>query len=143
MDRHLITVEIRVECRADERMDPYGVALYEDRLKCLYPKPVQGRRPVEHYGMIFNNLVKNIPNFQLSPFHHLLRALYAVDKALLLKFFYYERFEKFERHLLRKAALIKFKFRPHDYDASAGIIDALAQKVLPEPSLLPLQHVAQ
>src|SRR5262249_12515050 len=48
-----------------------------------------------------------------------------------------------ERHLLRQAALVELELGAYDDDRAAGIIDALAQEVLPEAALLALQHVGE
>ena len=61
----------------------------------------------------------------------------------LFKPFIYSKLEQFERHLFRQPALMQLQFRADDDDRAARIIDALAQKVLAEPPLLALEHVAQ
>src|ERR687885_381638 len=54
-----------------------------------------------------------------------------------------ERLEQFERHLLRQPALVQLQLRTdHDHRA-AGIVDALAEQVLPEAALFALQHVGE
>ena len=52
-----------------------------------------------------------------------------------------ERLEQFQRHLLRQPALMKLQFRTNHDHRAAGIIDALAQQVLPETALLALEHI--
>ena len=46
MHRHLVAVEVRVERRGHQRMQPYRAALYQNRLKRLYAEPVQRGRAV-------------------------------------------------------------------------------------------------
>ena len=46
MDRHLVAVEVGVECGTYQRVQTDGAALYQDRLKRLDAQTVQGRRTV-------------------------------------------------------------------------------------------------
>src|SRR5690606_27241814 len=54
-----------------------------------------------------------------------------------------ERLEQLQRHLLRQAALMQLQFRADDDHGTAGIVNALAEQVLPEAALLALQHVGE
>ena len=54
-----------------------------------------------------------------------------------------ERLEQLERHLLRQPALVQLQLRPDDDDRTARVVDALAEQVLTEPSLLALQRIGQ
>src|SRR5258707_1893731 len=54
-----------------------------------------------------------------------------------------ERLEELERHLLRQTALVEFQFRADDDHGAAGIVHALAEKVLAETALLALERVGQ
>src|SRR3989338_4093335 len=63
--RHLVSVEIRVERSAYQGMYSYSIAFYQDGLECLYSKSMQGRRPIEHYRMVFYDIVEDIPHLQL------------------------------------------------------------------------------
>src|SRR6185295_316905 len=47
------------------------------------------------------------------------------------------------RHLLGKTALVQAQRRADDDDGAARVVDALAEQVLPEATLLALEHVAQ
>ncbi len=48
-----------------------------------------------------------------------------------------------KRHHLGQAALVQLELRTDDDDRTAGVVDALAEQVLTEPSLLTLQHVRE
>src|SRR5439155_24088471 len=54
-----------------------------------------------------------------------------------------ERLEQLERHLLGQAALVQLQVVADDDDRAAGVIHALAEEVLPEPPLLPAEHVRE
>ena len=54
-----------------------------------------------------------------------------------------ERLEEFQRHLLRQTALMQLELGPDDDDRTAGIIDAFAEQVLPETTLLALEHIGK
>ena len=71
-------------------------------------------------------------------------ALLIVDvEPLLLEPVVDERLEELERHLLRKAALVELQLRADDDDRAARVVDALAEQVLAEAALLPLEHVGE
>ena len=57
MHRHLVAVEVRVERRGHQRMQPYRAALYQNRLECLYAEPVQRGRAVEQHGPIPHHIL--------------------------------------------------------------------------------------
>jgi hypothetical protein len=54
-----------------------------------------------------------------------------------------ERLEQLERHLLRQPALVQLELGTDHDDRAAGIVDALAEQVLPEAALLALEHVGE
>src|SRR6202030_2941040 len=54
-----------------------------------------------------------------------------------------ERLEELERHLLGQATLMQLELGTDHDDRAAGVVDALAQQVLPEPALLALEHVGE
>ena len=75
MDGHLVAVEVGVEGRADEGMDLDGLALDEDGLEGLDAQTVERRRAVEHHGMLFDDLLEDVPNRSLFALDHALGAL--------------------------------------------------------------------
>ncbi len=72
---HLIAVEVGVEGRADERMQLDRLALDQHRLEGLDAKPVQGRRAIEHDGMLADHLVEDVPDLRLFLFDQFLGLL--------------------------------------------------------------------
>ena len=63
---------------------------------------------------------------------------FGIDKLL-----HDERLEQFERHELRQTALMQFEGRTTHDDRTAGVVDALTEKVLTESALLALKHVGK
>ena len=61
-----------------------------------------------------------------------------VDKTL-----HDERLEQLERHQLGQTALVQLQCRTNHDHRTAGVVDALAQQVLAEATLLALEHVGQ
>ncbi len=51
--------------------------------------------------------------------------------------------EEFQSHFLRQTALVELQLGSDDDDRAAGIVDALAEKVLTEAALLSLERVGQ
>ena len=138
---HLVPVEVRVERCAHERMQLDRTPFNEHGLKCLNAEPVQRRCTVEHNGVIFNDHFKHVPNLSPHALHHALCALDIMCEAIFNELLHYKRFEQLERHFLGKAALVHFQFRANHDNAAAGIVHALAQKVLAEAALLAAQHI--
>src|SRR5438105_3680558 len=54
-----------------------------------------------------------------------------------------ERLEQLEGHDLRQAALVQLQLGANHDHAAAGVVDALAEQVLAETSLLALEHVGE
>ncbi|MNI18922.1 hypothetical protein D3C73_723430 [compost metagenome] len=143
VNSHLVTVEVGVEGRADERMQLDGLAFDQGRFEGLDAQAVQRRCAVQENRMLADNLVEDIPDFRLFLFDQLLGLLDGGREALCVKTGVDERLEQFERHLLRQAALVQLQFRTSHDDRTTRIVDALAEKVLTEAALLALEHVGQ
>ena len=79
---HLVTVEVGVERRADERMQLDRLALDQHRLEGLDAEAMEGRRAVEQHRMLADNLVEDIPNLRLLLLHELLGLLHRSGQAL-------------------------------------------------------------
>src|SRR6185369_16601312 len=56
---HLVTVEVRVESGANERVNTNGLSFDEHRLERLNTKTVQSRRAVQEHRMIANDLFED------------------------------------------------------------------------------------
>ena len=140
---HLVAVEVGVERRADQRMQLDRLAFDQHRLERLDAQAMQRRRAVQQHGMLADHLVENIPDLGTLFFDQLLRLLHRGGQTLGVKPRIDERLEQFQRHLLRQAALMQPQFGTDHDHRTAGIVDALAEQVLPETALLALQHVGQ
>ncbi|MCY1493036.1 hypothetical protein D9M68_268610 [compost metagenome] len=143
MNGHLVTVEVGVEGRADERMQLDRLAFDQGRFEGLDAQAVQRRRAVQENRMLADDLVEDIPDFRLFLFNELLGLLDGRGVTLGVEAGVDERLEQLERHLLRKTALVQLQFRTGHDNRAAGIVDALAEQVLTEAALLALQHVGQ
>ena len=140
---HLVAVEVGVERGADQRMQLDRLALDQHRLERLNAEAMQRRRAVQQHRMLADHLVENIPDLGTLFFDQLLRLLHGGGQALGVEPRIDERLEQFERHLLRQAALMQPQFGTDHDHRTAGIVDALAEQVLPEAALLALEHVGQ
>ena len=140
---HLVTVEVGVECRADERVKLNSLAFDKHRLEGLNAETMERRRAVQHHRMLADNLVEDIPHFWLFLFNQLLGLLDGGRQTLGVETRIDERLEEFERHLLRQAALMQLEFWTHDDNGATRVIDALAKQVLAETALLALEHIGE
>ncbi len=124
-------------------MDLDGLALDELRLERLDAETVQRGCAVEQHRVLRDDLFEDVPHDRAGTLDHALGRLdvlrvVEVDEAL-----HHERLEQLERHLLGQTALVQLELRADDDDRTAGVVDALAEQVLAETTLLALEHVGQ
>ena len=143
MHGHLIAIEVGVVSRANKWMNANRFAFDQLRLESLDRQSMQRGRAVQEHRMSTRDFVENVPNFGRLPLDHFLRAANGVDVSEIFQSANDEWFEKNERHLLRQTALMQFQFGTDDDNRTAGVIDALAEEILTEPSALALEHVAE
>ena len=143
MGRHLVTIEVGVISRADQGVKLNSLALDQDGFEGLDAETVQGRGPVQHYGMLFDDILEDIPNLGLYPLYLLLGALDVLGLALGNELLHNEGLEKLKRHGLGQTALPDLQGRSDTDNGPAGVIDTLAQEVLPETAALTFEHVGQ
>ena len=93
--------------------------------------------------MLADDLFQHVPDLDLDALDHALCALYVVRQSVFDQALHYEGLEQLQRHFLRQTALPHLQRRAYDYNASAGVVDALAQQVLAETTLLTAQQIAQ
>ena len=143
MYRHLVAVEVRVECLTGQRVKLDCLAVNQHRHEGLNAQPVQGRRAVEQHRVALNDLLQRIPDHRFEPVNHALCGLDVRGMGPLDQLVHHERLEQLQRHFPREAALVQLQLRAHHDDRAARVVHTLAQKVLAEPTLLALEHVAQ
>ena len=141
--RHLVTVEVRVERGADQRVDLDGLALDQLRLEGLDAQAVQRRRAVEQHRVLADDLFEHVPHDRARALDHPLGGLDVLRVAQVDQPLHHERLEQLERHALGQAALVQLELRADDDDRTAGVVDALAEQVLAEPALLALEQIRQ
>ena len=108
---HLVTVEVGVEGRADQRVQLDRLAFDQDGFKRLNAKTVQRRRAVEHDGVFTDHLIKNVPNLRALFLDQLLGLLNCGGQTFGFKPRVDERLEQFERHLLGQTTLMQLQLR--------------------------------
>ena len=147
--RHLVTVEVGVERRADERVDLDRLALDQLGLEGLDAESVQRGRPVEQHGVLGDDLFEDVPHHGVPgqagrrALDHPLGGLDVLAVRQVDQTLHHERLEQLQRHLLGQTALVQLQLRAGDDDRAAGVVDALAEEVLTEAALLALEHVRQ
>ena len=136
---HLVAVEVGVERRADHRMQTDRLAFDEHGLERLDRQTVERRGAVEEDRLVLGDLLENRPDLVVMALNHLACSAHGVDDATLLEDADDERLEEAERHLLGKTALRELELGAYDDDASAGVVDTLAEQVLAETARLALE----
>src|SRR6185312_4579148 len=109
----------------------------------LNAEAMQGRRAVQQDRVLADHLFEDVPDLGPLLLDHPLGRLDRRGEAVEFELRIDERLEQLQGHFFRQAALVQLQFRPDDDDRAAGIIDALAEQVLPEPALLALEHIAE
>ncbi len=143
VDGHLVTVEVGVERRANQRVQLDGLAFDQDRLERLDAQTVQRGRTVQHDRVFADDFFQDVPDHRFLAFHQLLGSLDGRGQAHHLQAIEDERLEQFQGHQLGQAALVQLELRTHHDDRTARVVDALAQQVLTETTALALDHVGQ
>jgi hypothetical protein len=93
MDRHLVTVKVRIKSGAYQRMQLNGLAFYQDWLKRLNTQPMQSRRPVQHDRVLTNDIFQDVPHDRTFVFDLTFRSLYRAGNTHYLQLVEDERLE--------------------------------------------------
>src|SRR5262245_23994300 len=116
VDGHLVAVEVRVERRADERVNLDRLAFDQHRLESLNAQAVERRGAVEQNRMVLDHLFEDVPDHVVVAFDHLLGLLDGRGVAFRFEPVVNKRLEQFERHFLRQTALVQLQLRAdHDH----------------------------
>src|SRR6188508_2236206 len=93
--------------------------------------------------MLRDDLLEHVPDLGGHRLDVLLRRLDVLHALALDEPAHDERLEELERHELRQPALVQLEVRAGDDHGAPGVVDALAEQVLPEAALLALEHVGE
>ena len=140
---HLVTVEVGVERRANERVQLDRLTFDQHRLESLNTKTVQRRRTVQHDRMFANDFFQDVPHHRRLVLDHLLRSLDGGSDTHHFELVEDERLEQFERHQLRQTALMELQRRADHDHRTARVVNALTEQVLTETAVLTLDHVSE
>src|ERR1700688_2107686 len=140
---HLVAVKVRVERSADQGMDADRFTFDEHRFERLDAETVKRRSTVEHHRMFANNVFENVPDDGILLLDHFLGLLDGGAVTLSFELVIDERLEKLERHFLGQTALVKLQFGADDDYGTAGVVDALTEKILAEAALLAPKSIGQ
>src|SRR6266851_4167070 len=140
---HLVAIKVRVERGADKRVDADGFAFDENRFERLNAQTVKRRSAIEHYRMFADDVFQDVPHDGFLLLDHFLGLLDGGAMALGFELVIDEWLEELERHLLGQTALVELQLGADDDDGAAGVVHALAEKVLAETALLALERVAE
>jgi hypothetical protein len=143
MNCHLVAVEVSVESRARQGMELNGFTLDEHGEERLDTETVQRGGTVEQYGMVLDDVIKNIKDYRILSLNHLLGILDSGTVTPPEKFPDNERIKELQAHLLGKSAFIEMEFRPNNNNGTTRIIDAFPEQVLAKAPLFALEHIAE
>ena len=143
VDGHLVAVEVGVEGGAHQRVDLDGLALDQHRLEGLDAQTVKGGGPVQQHRVLLDHPFEDVPHLRAAALDHPLGRLDVLGVLGVDQPLHHEGLEQLEGHQLGQPALVELEGRADHDDRTARVVDALAQQVLAEPTLLALQHVRQ
>ena len=142
VNRHLVTVEVRVKRRTYKGVKLDCTSLNEHGLERLNRKAVECRCTVEHYGVFLDYIFKGIPylGIHICFINLFLCFLYVSCLLHFCKALNNEGLEQFKSHFLRKTTLINLKIRTYNDNGTTGIVNTFTEQVLTETSLLTSKH---
>ncbi len=143
MYRHLVTVEVGVVGRTDQRVQLNRLTFNQNRFERLNTQTVQSRCAVQQNRVLANHFVQNVPHHGLFTLYHFLGGFDGRGQAAQLQLAEDERLEQLQGHLLGKTTLVQFQGRAHNDHRTTGVVHTLTEQVLTEPALLTLDHVGQ
>ena len=114
VDRHLVTVEVRVERRAHKRVNADRLALDKDRLEGLDPEPVQRRRPVQEHRVVLDDVLEHLVDLRVVALNKLLGPLHRFRVTATFELVDDEWLEQFDRHHLGQTALVQLQLGTDD-----------------------------
>ncbi len=143
MHRHLVSIKVCIVSRTYQRVQLNCLTFYQNRLKSLDSKPVEGRGTVQHNRMLFDYILQYIPYLRLYPLYHLLRILNVVCSSILHQLFHNKGLKKLDCHLFGQTALVNLKLWSYHDNGTAGIIHTFSKQILTETAGFTLQHIGQ
>ena len=143
MDSHLVSIEVGVKRCTNKWMKLDSLTFYKDRLKCLNTKSVQCRCTVQHNRMLFDDILKDVPNLWLKSLNHLFSIFNVVCSSVLNKLFHNKWLEQLNCHLFRQTTLVNLKFRSYNDNGTSRVVNTLTKQVLTETSGFTFQHIGQ
>ena len=143
MDRHRVAIEVGVVRRANERVNLNGAALDQDDLEGLDAQPMERGRPVQEHRMTLRDIFEHVPDYGPRPLYDALGALDIGRMITVHQLPHHEGLEQLQRHSLRQPALVDLQRGSNHDHRPAGVVNALAQEVLPKTALLALEHVRE
>ncbi len=104
---------------------------------------MEGWGAVQEHRVALDDVAQDVPHLGTLALDEALRALHRLHEPLVLELPDDERLEQLQRHVLRQPALVQLQLGADHDDRAARIVDALAEEILAEAALLPLEHVGE
>ncbi|MNM57037.1 hypothetical protein D3C81_682240 [compost metagenome] len=143
MNSHLVTIEVGVVCRTNQRVQLDSLTFDQNRFKCLDTQTVQGWCTVQQYRVFADNFVQDIPNDSFFALNHFLGGFDGGGQATQLQFAVDERFEQLQCHFLRQTALMQTQVWTYGDYRTTRVVNTFTQQVLTETTLFTFDHIGQ
>jgi len=141
VNSHLVTIEVGVICRTNQRVQLDSFTFDQDWLKCLNTQTVQGWCTVQQYRVFADHFVQDIPNDSFFTLNHFLSGFDGGGESSQLQLAVDERFEQLQCHFLRQTALMQTQVWTYGDYRTTGVVNTLTEQVLTETTLFTFDHV--
>ena len=143
VNSHLVTIEVGVIGRTNQRVQLDRFTFDQDWLKCLDTQTVQSWCTVQQYRVFADHFVQDIPNDSFFTLNHFLSGFDGGGQATQFQLAVDERFEQLQSHFLRQTALMQTQVWTYGDYRTTGVVNTLTEQVLTETTLLTFDHVGQ
>ncbi len=140
---HLVTIEVGVVCRTNQRVQLDSFTFDQYRFKCLNTQTVQSRCTVQQYRVFADNFIQDIPNHRFFTLNHFLGRFNGGSKTTQFQLAVDEWFEQLQCHFLRQTALMQTQVWTYGDYRTTGVVNTLTEQVLTETTLFTFDHVGQ
>ena len=141
MHGHLVTIEVSVKGRANERVYFNGVSLNQDGFERLDTQPVQRRSTVEHHRTGLDHFLQYFPHLRFFSFNEAPSSLHVDSVVVFDELLHDKGTKQLQRHAFRQSALMQLELRANDDNRAARVVHPFAKEVPSKPTLFTLQHV--
>ena len=104
---------------------------------------MERRGAVEQHQVFLDDLFEHVPHFGLDPLDQFLGSFDVANHPVGNQTLHHKGLEQLQCHLFGQTTLMKLEVGSNHDDRTTRIVHTLTEQVLPESTLLALEHVAE